>query len=368
MAARMKILFLTRKWPPAVGGMEAYSRELVRELDARADVDLRALPGRSDGKRPSAFAMLVFGISTAFDLLFKGTASDVIHGADLAIWPLVLIATLHRRGARAVLSAHGSDAALGFKRGIAARLYALYLKVGVFLLPSVSVLANSRATASLCRRCGFADVRVVPLATHVSDHGIPEPEPYILFVGRLMRRKGCAWFICNVLPLLDPSSRLIVVGVVWDDDEGRALDCARVEFRGPVFGAELAQLRARATAVIVPNLEIGMEGFEGFGLTAVEGAADGGVVLAADVDGIADAVCHGTTGFLLPAGDAGCWAAKIREISAWPPGERRDFVERSRASVKRIYSWSRVAEETLDAYRQSASEPLAAAAISESGR
>jgi glycosyltransferase involved in cell wall biosynthesis len=366
MAGRLKILFLTRKWPPAVGGMEAYASELVRELRCRADVDLRALPGRRDGKRPSAFAMFVFGLSTALDLLLKGTDADVVHGGDLAMWPLVFIAALRRHNICTVLSAHGSDIALCYKRGLRARLYALYLKLGVFLLPSVIVLANSRATANLCARRGFSNMRIVPLATHLSEEKTPEPEPYILFVGRLIPRKGCAWFIRNVLPRLDPALRLVVAGTVWNEDERRALDNPNVTFRGPVFGANLARLRAHATAIIVPNIDMGMESFEGFGLTATEGAADGGIVLAADIDGIADAVRHGTTGFLLPAGDAQSWAAKIHEIAAWSASERSAFIEASRATVARLYSWPRVAEETLDTYRQTAEQPLAAPAASKS--
>jgi phosphatidyl-myo-inositol dimannoside synthase len=348
--ARMKILFLTRKWPPAVGGMEVYCRELVRELQSRADVDLRALPGRGDGKRPSAFAMIAFGLSTAFDILLKGTKADVVHGGDLAMWPLVFVASLRRRAIRPLLSAHGSDIALAHRHGFRAKLYAFYLKLGVWLLPHATVLANSRATAKLVRRCGFADVRVVPLATICTQAAPEAPEPYILFIGRLIRRKGCAWFIREVLPLLDSGLRLVVAGVEWDFDESRALQNPRVEFRGAVFGNELAALRARATAIVVPNLAMGMEGFEGFGLTAVEGAADGGVVIAAQIDGIADAVRDGLTGFLLPAGDAPRWAAKIREISAWTQTARRAFIEASQAAAARIYSWPRVADETMRAY------------------
>jgi len=366
MRARPKILFLTRKWPPAIGGMEVYARALVRELETRADVDLRALPGRSDGKRPSAFAMLVFGIATAIDIILKGTDADIVHGGDLAMWPLVFIATLRRRGIRAVLSAHGSDISLGFKRGIAAKLYAYYLKLGVFLLPAAAVLANSRATARLCRQCGFANVRVVPLATDVAEEDVPPPEPYILFVGRLIPQKGCAWFIRNVLPLIDERLHLAVAAIVWDEDEEAALKHPRVRFHGPAFGEALRNLRARATAVIVPNLDMGIESFEGFGLTATEGAADGGVVLASDLHGVADAVRHGATGFLLQAGDAQGWAAKIHEVAAWTGGERRSFIENSRAAVARIYSWPRVAEETLDAYRQTGEQPLAAPAVSKS--
>ena len=366
MRTRLKILFLTRKWPPAVGGMEAYSRDLARALEAHACVDLRALPGKANGKRPSAFAMIVFGVATAFDILLKGTDADVAHGADLAIWPLVFIATLRRRSVRPVLSAHGSDIALSFKRGLRAALYRLYLKLGVFLLPSVIVLANSRATADLCARRGFAHVRIVHLATLAADDECLAPEPFILFVGRLIPQKGCGWFIREVLPLLDERLRFAVAGIAWDEEEEAALSHPRVRFHGPVFGAALRDLRARATAIVVPNLDLGLESFEGFGLTATEGAADGGVVLACDLHGIADAVRHGTTGFLMQAGDAAAWAAKIHEIAAWSQDERKAFIAASRAAVARIYSWPRVADETLAAYRAGGERSLAAPAVSKS--
>src|SRR5690606_10595555 len=59
---KLRVLFVTRKWPPAVGGMEVYCRELVNELDERVALDLEALPGRSDGQPPSTLALVGFGV------------------------------------------------------------------------------------------------------------------------------------------------------------------------------------------------------------------------------------------------------------------------------------------------------------------
>ena len=43
---RPSVLFLTRKWPPAVGGMEPYSAELIGELrKIPLEVELINLPG-----------------------------------------------------------------------------------------------------------------------------------------------------------------------------------------------------------------------------------------------------------------------------------------------------------------------------------
>src|SRR5262245_53736654 len=100
---RMKVLFITRKWPPAVGGMEVYSRELVRELRDRVELDLRVLPGQANGSPPSGWALVNFALKTAGRLIASRAQWDVVHGGDLAIWPLVWLATLRRRNRRCVI-------------------------------------------------------------------------------------------------------------------------------------------------------------------------------------------------------------------------------------------------------------------------
>ena len=147
---------------------------------------------------------------------------------------------------------------------------------------------------------------------------------------------------------------LIVAGTIWDKAEGEALNNPRVTFVGPKKGAELAGLCRAAIAVVVPNIDIGIGGFEGFGLSATEAAAAGGVVLAARVDGLEDAVMDEATGFLLPPSDADRWASKIDEVRGWSEEQREAFVKHSRAMVVGHYSWTRVAEATIAAYAQEA--------------
>ena len=250
---RLKVLFVTRKWPPAVGGMEIYCREIASELSRRADLELHALPGREDGRPPSPMALVGFGLRTALALLARRVPRDVIHGGDLAVWPLVRLALLRNPGVRTVLSAHGTDVAFAHRRGTAARVYRAYLRLGIKLLPSVMVLANSRATADLCKAAGFTRVAIVPLGAGIGKQHRGDVEPYILFFGRLVRRKGCGWFISQVLPLLPDGLRLTVAGTVWDPDEAEALAGPRVEFVGAVGPAERDRLCAAATAVVVPT-------------------------------------------------------------------------------------------------------------------
>jgi glycosyltransferase involved in cell wall biosynthesis len=218
----------------------------------------------------------------------------------------------------------------------------------------IKVVANSNATAAHCRAHGFDNVYVVPLGVRMrpdANNFHSRPSDYILFVGRLARRKGVGWFIDSVLPRLPIEISLKVAGTVWDDEEYKAVNSSsRIEYLGPVYGEELAELRRNAIAVIMPNISCGGRDFEGFGLTAVEAAADGAVLIASKIDGIVDAVIDGKSGWLLPAGDSVAWKNKIDEIMHWDLDKRACFVTEARAAIAQFYSWERVARDTLDIY------------------
>jgi glycosyltransferase involved in cell wall biosynthesis len=333
--------------------METYCVELVAALKEKTNLTLEALPGRGDGATPSLLAIVAFGARTAFKILFGRSAYDVVHGADMAVWPLVLIALARSPRAKLVLSAHGTDVAFAGRKGFIPTLYRIYLRLGARLLGKATIIANSRATAAQLFTHGFQGAKVIPLASAATAERAPEDAPgrFVLFVGRLIRRKGCGWFIREVLPRLAGDIRLKVAGTIIDKEEHATLAHGRVDYLGPVFGEKLAALRQRSIAVMAPNIALeSAAGFEGFGLTAVEGAAAGGVVLAAEIDGVADAVIDGKTGFLLPPGDAVAWAQKIAEIDAWDSARRRDFIDDALAAVRSHYSWDRVGADTLGVY------------------
>ena len=348
----MRTLFITRKWRPAVGGMETYCHEMAEELGRRAELTVEALPGRTDGGPPSAPALLLFGLRMAWYLLLRARSFDVIHAADMAIWPLAWLGGLFNRRAVIVACAHGTDVAYPVRRGILPWLYGLYLGLGAVLARRLRVIANSEATAALCRKSGFREVRVVPLGVRRVSRAAAEPAGrYVLFVGRLVVRKGCGWFVREVMPLLPGDMTLRIAGTVWDESERWDIEDPRVEFAGPVFDEELASLRRRAVAVIMPNVRLHEGDFvEGFGISALETAADGGILCAARLDGIIDAVRDGETGFLLPSADPRAWADKIEALSRWSLADRAGFVEKARTIVASEFTWDRAATETLAVY------------------
>lgn len=350
----MRILFISRKWPPAIGGMETYSAEVVRELAGLpgVTVDTMVLPGRSNGKPPHFLFLAVFLLRIAIALPIIARRYDVIHLGDFVLSPLSLLAIGCRRK---VVTVHGLDLLYGRRRGILPLFYnsmTKAMKVAFRAIP-VILIANSDATARIAAESGFRSA-VVPLGTTIRSvpSGISQPAGTILFTGRLVPRKGAAWFAEHVLPLLPHRFRLAVIGPKTDVDETARLQSNdRVDLLGFAGADELDAARRQALCVVMPNRSArGGEDMEGFGLVAPETAMAGGILLASAVDGIPSAVMDGETGFLLPENDAAAWARRVLDIASWSAEERDTWTKQSIEAARTHYTWARVAKETREIY------------------
>ena len=346
---RNSLVLITRKWQPAIGGMETWSMRLAEALGSFAAVEVIALPGRRNGMPPHAASLLAFPFTVLARLLSLRQAPKAALLGDMAIWPLALPARL--RGIRRIaIAAHGTDVSYHRRGGIRGKLYGAYLRLGSRMLGSATVIANSRATAEVLNETGWHDAHVVPLATDITA---PPPDGRhngrLLFAGRLIERKGCGWFIREVLPLLPESIGLDIAGTGWSTAERALLNHPRVRFLGPLHGDALVRAYREALAVVVPNIPVENGEFEGFGLIAPEAAAAGGMVLAADCDGLRDAVIDGVTGHLLPSADAACWMNAIMAADGTPPGIRAKRLAGFQGEASRFFDWQRAARQTLTA-------------------
>lgn len=272
----------------------------------------------------------------------------------MAIWPLAYVGRLRSPGTIVVLSVHGLDVAFADRPSAKGRLYRIYLRLAARLLRSARVIANSDATARRVTAIGFNHVATVPLATRqtAEQKANVASERFVLFAGRLTRRKGLSWFVSAVLPSLPPDVVLKVAGTVWDASEQATLENDRVLFLGPLDQERLFEFMARALCVVVPNIPMGGGHFEGFGLVAVEAAVAGGVVVASRIDGLTDAVVDGATGFLLEPRDASKWVEQITAIASWSEEARSAFTSNARRTAIARYSWDRVARETIAIYER----------------
>lgn len=332
--------------------METLSKSLADALSEIADLDLVCLPGRRDGRPPSTLRLLRFVFSSALDSLRRRGRADVVVIGDFV---LAYLAVLHRwldRSSGIVVIVHGLDVLYASTPGFLPRLYALYVHVmtRLFRRMNIHVVANSDATAEVARSVGLRVTRVIPLAVDIPelerDHSTNRERDLVLFVGRLVPRKGACWFALEVLSRLE-GTRMIVVGPATDPEEARAVSALPgVEYLGSVSDEALAAVRRRAWIAVVPNQPVCGGDIEGFGLTAAESAAAGCVVLGSDIDGLSDALSGGV-GALLASDDADAWVRQVSEVQNWTPQQHQAFAHNARLALSERNSWQSVAAAVL---------------------
>lgn len=337
--------------------METYCVELTEELKRLVDMDIRKLPGRKDGRPPSLIALILFYFSSGVFLFQNRNQYDAVHFGDFVLFPLAWWHSLVAARSSRFISVHGLDLLYGNRKGLKPTIYRCFIAWARRRRCVHHFIANSQFTARICRNTGFAPVTAVPLGirlTGIADPALPA-ERYVLFIGRLIRRKGAAWFAKYVLPQLPSDVRFYVVGKIWDRDEWNALQSnPRVTLFGYVSDKMLAELRCGARAIVMPNLmNPDHTDVEGFGIVALEAAASGAPLAASNIEGLTDAVRDGETGFLVESGDVKDWVNKISELIEWSQDMRDKFTYRALDTLRNYYSWRRVAEDTIKIYMTS---------------
>jgi glycosyltransferase involved in cell wall biosynthesis len=343
-----RVLFVTRRYPPSVGGMEQLSYKITTLVGARRRV--MAMPGSQRD--------LVWWLPlTAVRAAVAARRADVVHLSDAVLSVVgVLVRVVSRTPV--VMTVHGLD--LTFPSPV----YQWYLRR--FCRPHL-VIANSRATAEQARAHGLGPVVVVPLG--VDDRAAtptvelpPEvarlretSSRIVLTTGRLVARKGVAWFVAEVLPQLPGDVAYVVVG---EGSARPAIEAAvaasgthdRVVLLGRVPDTQRDALYAAAGCFVMPNVVVPGD-MEGFGLVALEASVTGLPVVAAHLEGIVDAVHDGRNGVLVETRDTAGFAKRVLEALEFPP-ERRAAI---REYTLRHFSWQAMA----DGYDRAIAEYLA---------
>ena len=270
-AARAITWFVTRKFPPRVGG--AWRHSAGSSLRGSAGIDRLAC--LRCGEVIPAILFLGHCALSIFIACLRGRVA-ILHLGDPVLAPLGCIAKA--LGVPVAVTVHGLDVIYE------SSLYRAWLAIFAFRRFDAYICISSAARDAATER-GVPRER-----TTVIGIGITVPAPravkrdsdVLLFVGRLIPRKGLAWFVADVLPrlaVLRPRARLKVIGAGPEKTSiGKAAAASavgdRIEWIGAASDAERSRLRSSASVCIVPNVPV--EGdMEGYGLVALEAAVAG---------------------------------------------------------------------------------------------
>lgn len=338
----MRVLFVTRKYPPRVGGMENLSYGL---LTGFPEPKTTITWGGSQ-------AHLVWFLPYVFvRLALTAHRYDVIHLGDAMLCAGGFLPRLF--GKKVAISVHGLD--LTFRP----RIYQAYLRL---FLKADAFIANSESTRRLAEARGLDQVQAISIgvperyfSVSRATHHDAELEQRrtgrvaLLTVGRLVPRKGAAWFVRNVLPRLSNVLYVVVgVGAHRAEIERAAAETGMTDnvwLVGSVSDARLLDLLGSSDVFVMPNIVV-PGNVEGFGIVAIEASASGLPIVASRLEGIPDAVIDGENGQLVPPEDASAFVSVLSDLVE-SSEQRRTLGESGRAYTERRYSWPRI----IDQYR-----------------
>jgi glycogen(starch) synthase len=178
----------------------------------------------------------------------------------------------------------------------------------------------------------------------------PDPEPLLVFAGRLEWEKG-TFDLLDAMPRLRrriPGLRLVMAGRGGQEqalrERARVKRLGRsVSFAGHLSPSELAALFSRAHAVVVPSR------YEPFGIIALEAAAAGAPLVVADVGGLTEIAQQGAAAAVFPPGDVSRLAEAVAETLTEPDLAKARCDAAKRSLVER-FAWDGIAAATGEVY------------------
>jgi glycosyltransferase involved in cell wall biosynthesis len=361
---KTRILFISRAYPPVVGGIESHNYELSRWLGRITKV--KTIANKHGRKFLPVFApialiktlvllpfydvvllgdgVLAF-IGWFVKLISKKPVISVVHGLDInynspslgvwyerflvltyqSFWTKLFIPKLDK-----LIAVGNETIKTGMEHGIPAEKF-------VFIPNGVDTEKN-------LTDCSRKDLEKI-IGKSVDGKKI------LLTSGRLAKRKGVAWFVANVMPKLSEDFLYIIAGNGPDKKNiGNSIKNNHQENRVIILGfvpdATRNILLNTADLFVQPNIKVPGD-MEGFGISVIEAGACKLPVLASNIEGLKDAIKDNSNGFLVESENAAAFIEKINEL--FLPGNPRDmFGQKARDYVIQNFSWEHIAKRYLE--------------------
>lgn len=283
----------------------------VREgLDAPGVVAVLDESGGWRGKAARA-AFAHVGLAPGFERKLTDWKADVAH-VHFATDACVFLPVLRRLGVPFAVTLHGYDVGLSDAAHGKSALGRVFLQRRAALWRSAAgFLCVSEHLRRVAVERGFPEdkLRVHHTGIAVREWVDGGREPVVLFVGRLVEKKGCRVLLeaMKQVEMEFPDAKVMVIGdgPLRSELESWARgNLLRCEFAGAMGHAEVKAWMERAWVLAVPSVRATDGDTEGLPTVVLEAMERGLPVVASDGTGAEEAVVEGETGFLFSQGHA----------------------------------------------------------------
>ncbi len=364
----MKILFLSRAYPPITGGIEnqnyALSVWLPTVTETKTIANLKGKAG-----------LLFFLPKALFLILLHRRHYDALLLGDGVLAPLGALFKICYPHKVVASVLHGLDITFATKKGLLAKIYAA---VNIPCLRSLDLLITvSEETKITAIQAGIAEDCIQVVHNGIDPESVLRPttrkeleqllgfslegKSVILRTGRYVVHKGVEWFIREVMPTLPDNVIFVAAGaVVKKNTPGdqnyfplceKAVQDLHLEHR--VFlltnlpWEHMQILFNSADVVVSPNIPI-PGSMEGFGLSVLEAAICERPVIASDLEGLKDAIKQNENGILVPPKDVIAYKEAILSFVN-DTQKAQSFGTKAAEYTRNHYLWSSIAKQYVTA-------------------
>lgn len=378
----IEILFVSHKSPPATGGMEKQSYELINGVALYIKTHTIVYDHQE-----SLFAFFLKLNSRILTLIKANPKIKIIHFNDGLI---AAIASYHKgyEQLKKTVTIHGLDVVYPlayFQKKIIPRFNSF---------DRIFAVSDATAKAAHDRGIKIEKLQVIPNGVDFPEHQVKKkladishkyPDIQIdkktfVTLGRPVKRKGFSWLLQQVIPHVDTDFQLLMLGpystketltdrlinllpsklknltmlfLGYPSDQSSLRKILphcypKVIHLGKVPFEDLQIILNESLAFLMPNIPIPGD-MEGFGLVCLEASTAGSLVIASEIEGINSAVQHKKNGILVPAENSIAWINTLKEVIDNPDLYRQQaktYAEYTRAT----YSWDIMARNYGNAF------------------
>jgi starch synthase len=398
----MRVGLFTREYPPLVYGgagvhVDYLSRELAREIEV--EVHCWGPQQTDEGNLQVRGAEPWVEISNGTEEKFKSaleafslnlTQVKALVGIDVVhthTWYVSMAGFLAKKlyGVPFVLTTHSLEPLRAWKAEQLGSGYAMSSWMErTAILAADAIIAVSHGTKADIK-AAYPDVDPARIhviyngidlneyqkteeTTALIENGVDPAVPYVLFVGRITRQKGVTHLV-DAIHFLPAETQVVLCAGAPDTPEIAAemrqkVEAARahhpriVWIEGMVSKRDAVQLYSNCRVFCCPSV------YEPFGIINLEAMACRAPVVASATGGIKEVVVDGKTGYLVPFEQdpvtgfpidpdrfARDLAVRIQAMLSHPD-RCRQFGDAGRRRVEEIFSWTSIAQQTIQLYER----------------
>ncbi len=363
----MKILFISHSYPPIIGGVESQNFDLSKALSDLTETEIIA---NTKGKS----FLPIFVVITTLKAIFKMNKFDACLLGSGVIAPVGAFLKILFPNKKFFCIVHGLDVTYANRSGFLPTIYRAInisslkklnqlFMVGNATIDEAVKVGISRSLCTFIPNGVFKEKLVCDKTRKDLEELLGrnlENKKVILRVGRFVPHKGTSWFLKNIVSKLPEDCVFVAAGnrvsanTAGDKDD--FITCKeiiaeqnlskRVILFPSIEWSDLKTLFNTVDLVVSPNIKVSGT-MEGFGINVIEAAICKRVVIASNLEGLADAICDGENGFLVEPENTSLWLEKINYLLTKNHSFLENFGKKAAEYVQKHNTWNGIAKQYL---------------------